>query len=290
MLKTIRLTEKFHNEKDGCVMLLGGFDGLHLGHKRLVKRAKEFDLSIGIMTIAQGKGAHSLFTFEERESIFQNAGIDFVFELPFAEIKDLSPKAFATLLQSEFSPKVFICGDDFRFGKNAAGGAETLKHATQVCVECVKLVTMEGEKISSSFIKECLKSGDVEKANLALGEEFFLMGEVFKDRGIGKALGFPTANILYPKEKFPIKLGVYETRVEIDGKEYRCITNYGARPTFEDHNVLTETYIDGFSGDLYGKRLTVRFVRFLRENQKFESIDALKGQLEKDIGRVRKHD
>lgn len=289
MLKIIPLTQQLNTE-NGCVMLLGGFDGLHVGHKQLVARAKTYGLPIGIMTIFHGKSEQGLFTSFERESIFKNVEIDFVIELPFADIKNLSPEKFIHLLMSKCNVKAFVCGDDFRFGKNAAGNAESIKRAVQVCVEIVDLVQIDGEKASATTVKKHLQTGEVEKANCILGEPFFLIGEVVKDRGVGKTLGFPTANILYPIDKFPLKQGVYETRVCVDGKVYKAITNYGARPTFDENTVLTETYIDGFNGDLYGQTLQIYFVRFLRENQKFDSADALKEQLQKDIKGVREND
>jgi riboflavin kinase/FMN adenylyltransferase len=234
------------------------------------------------MTIFGGKSDSGLFTLLERENIFQNAGIDFAVELAFEEIKDLSAQEFLRLLTAEFSIKAFVCGDDFRFGKGALGTSESLKRDTQVCVEIVPLVMANGKKISSSEIKDLLKTGDITGANELLGEAFFLIGKVFEDRKIGRTLGFPTANILYPKSKFTIKTGVYETRVEYQGKLYKGITNYGARPTYENESVLTETFLHGFSGDLYGEELKVSFVWYLRPVQKFESESALKKQLEKD--------
>jgi riboflavin kinase/FMN adenylyltransferase len=149
---------------------------------------------------------------------------------------------------------------------------------------------MYGEKVSSRAIKTLLQQGEIEKANVLLGQNFFLVGEVVKDRQIGRTLGFPTANIPYPKEKFPLKQGVYETRVCVDGKTYKGITNYGARPTFENTQVLTETYLDGFQGDLYGKQLKVEFIRYLRPVQKFDGVDGLKAQLQADIRTVRNDD
>ena len=287
MLKTLRLTDK--DISTGTAMLLGGFDGLHIGHRHLLSRAKASGLPVGIMTIIGGKD-EGLFTFPEREDIFRRAGLDFVFELDFAEIKELSPKEFLVLLEKEFAPKLFVCGDDFRFGKDAQGSAETIKQSTQVRVEVENLLTVDGEKISTRTVKSWLKKGEVEKANALLGEEFFLVGEVYKDRGVGQTLGFPTANITYPKNKFPLKHGVYETRVEVDGKVYKCITNFGARPTFNNTQTPTETYLDGYAGDLYGKTLTIRFTRFLREITKFENADALQKQLQEDIRRVREND
>ncbi len=284
-MKTVWLTDK--RITSGSVMLLGGFDGLHVGHRQLLSRAKTYDLPIGVMTIVGGKD-EGLFTFEERESIFRANGVDFVFELSFLEIKDLSPSAFLELLQKEFSPKAFICGEDFRFGAGACGTPKWIEEWGQVRVEVLSLVEIAGEKVSSSNVKALLQNGKIEEANLRLGERFFLLGKVEKDRQVGRTLGFPTANIAYPQGKFALKKGVYETRVCVDGKEYKGITNYGARPTFENEIVWTETYLDGFDGDLYGKELRVEFVRFLREITKFSGAEELKAQLTKDIEAVRR--
>jgi riboflavin kinase/FMN adenylyltransferase len=192
------------------------------------------------------------------------------------------------MIEREFSPKIFLCGDDFRFGFQAQGTPEILKASTQVCVEVVKLLKINEEKISSSAIKSLLKNGDIEQANLFLGEDFFLKGEVVKDRQVGRTLGFPTANIIYPKDKFPIKQGVYQTWSEIDGKLYHGVTNFGSRPTFHNDDVVAETHFIGFDGDLYGKTLTVHFTRHLRDVQKFDNIAQLKIQLAKDIQMVQK--
>ena len=287
-MKTVWLTDN-KNTEQGVAMLLGGFDGLHVGHRRLLSYAKESGLPVGVMTIIGGKQGN-LFTFEERERIFTQNGVDFVFELPFEEIKSLTATEFITLLTEKFNPKVFVCGEDFRFGAGAQGTPEILKQSTQVRVEILPLVEVQGEKISSRQIKTLLSAGEIQKANALLGEEFFLTGKVEKDRQIGRTMHFPTANIPYAKEKYPLKQGVYETRVTVEGTTYKGITNYGARPTFDNEKVTTETYLDGFHGDLYGKILTVQFTRYLRDIQKFESMDALKTQLQEDIRRVREHD
>lgn len=274
----------------GTAILLGGFDGLHKGHRLLLEKAKTSGLPIGIMTISGGKEEKNLFTMQEREHIFQKAGVDFVFELPFAEIKSLSAEEFLSLLINEFHPKLFVCGEDFRFGRGAAGTPSLLKQATQVRVEILPLLEENGKKISSGSIKTLLLNGEIERVNEWLGERYFLTGVVEKDRQVGRTIGFPTANIRFSKDKHPIKIGVYETRITLDNKIYKGITNYGARPTFGDTNVWTETHIDGFSGDLYGKEITVEFVRFLRQIERFSSADALKEQLQEDIRRIREND
>lgn len=285
MLKTVWLTEKPHTNFSSA-MLLGGFDGLHVGHTKLLQRAQESGLPVGVMSIVGGK-EKSVFTFEEREEIFKKAGVDFVFELPFAEIKHLSPQSFLQLLQENFQPALFVCGEDFRFGVKAQGTPEMLKQQGQVCVEILPLVKMYGEKVSTRTIKRCLEQGDMPRATALLGGNFFLLGEVVSDRKVGRTIGFPTANIHYPIDKFPLKIGVYETCVTLDGKTYKGITNYGARPTFNNEEVLTETYLDGFEGDLYGRMLKVEFVRFLREIRKFNGVEELKAQLQVDIQSVR---
>ncbi len=272
-----------------CVLLLGGFDGAHLGHCALISCAKSSGLPVGIMTIAGGKG-QAIFTLKERREIFRGLGVDFLLELSFEKIRKLSPKEFSSLLTKEFSVKAFYCGSDFRYGFLAGGTPETLKRDTQVHVETLELIKIDGEKVSASTVKKFLLNGEIERANALLESPFFLTGEVVKDRGVGRTIGFPTANIAYPLEKIALKQGVYQTLVEVDGKEYSAITNYGARPTFQDETVCTETYLDGFSGDLYGQRLTLKFQRFLREIKKFPSVEELKEQLKQDIRRVREND
>lgn len=286
MLKTVWLTDNKDLSK-GCAMLLGGFDGLHVGHRKLLARAKEEGLPVGVMTISGGKDTKGIFTFLERERIFKDNGVDFVFELPFSEIKSLTVEGFLTLLKSEFSPKLFVCGEDFRFGFMAKGTPKTIEEWGQVRVDVLPLVTIDGEKVSSHTVKEYLSNGDVEKANALLGARFFAVGDVVKDRGVGKRIGFPTANVQYADEKFPVKEGVYETRVAVDGKTYKGITNFGARPTFANETKCLETHLDGFDGDLYGREIQVEFVRFLREIKKFDSVEALKNQLTSDVLRIR---
>ena len=287
MLKTIAFRQ--FDKTLPCVILLGGFDGLHLGHRRLVERAKEFGLPIGIMTIDGCKSTGDLFTVAERERIFAEAGVDFALEMPFESIRNLSPAQFIDLLKSGREVKAFVCGTDFRFGFGAKGDFNTIAElGEQVCVE--ELLFEGEEKIGASLVKEKLKLGDVEGANKLLGTCFFVEGEVVADRKVGRKIGFPTANIRYPKGKFEIKQGVYESYAIIDGKEYKGITNYGARPTFSNEQILTETHFISYMGDLYGKTLRIYLKKWLRGNQKFESAEALKNQLTEDVRRVTEND
>ncbi len=275
------------NIGEECILLLGGFDGVHLGHKKLLQAAKKYRLPIGITSIYGGKGK-SIFTQKERQDVFLQLGIDFVLEMDFEKIRALSPQEFLTKLTQNFHIKAFLCGEDFRFGFQAQGDAAFLKEYTQGCVETHSLVQFNGEKVSSTAIKSALEQGEIETANALLDGRFFVVGEVEKDRQIGRTIGFPTANIAYPKGKFPLKKGVYQTQVEIGGKVYKAITNYGARPTFENQAVWTETHLIGFSGDLYGKTLKIEFIRYLRDIQKFQTVEKLQAQLRYDMQCVQK--
>ena len=288
MLNVVRLTENWI-EGAPCVLALGGFDGLHVGHREVVARAKAFSLPVGIMTIVGGKGK-GLFTLPERRDIFLRAGADFALELDFEKIKTMTADEFARALTERFCVSAFVCGEDFRFGAGAQGNAESLKRATHVRVERLALCELDGEKVSSSLVKGRLALGEVERANELLGESYFLLGEVVSGRKVGRTIGFPTANVAYSQDKFPLRFGVYETRIAVEGKEYKGITNFGARPTFDDESVWTESYLDGFSGDLYGKKICVKFVKYLRGIKRFEGAEALRGQLLEDIGRIRTND
>ena len=286
------MLKKFFCERacnEPTVMALGGFDGAHIGHKILIDRAKSTGRTVGIMTITGGKSGKSLFTALERACIFRSLGVDFALELEFEEIKDMSPEKFIAFLGKECNAETFVCGEDFRFGKGALGTPKTIEDlGKNVFVE--KILYDGDEKVGSSLIKRCLEKGEIERANTLLGFPFFLQGEVVKDRGVGALIGFPTANIPYPEEKFPLEKGVYESRVFVDGKEYKGITNYGARPTFDNDVVVTETHLISYMGNLYGKTLQVQFIKKLRENKKFENVEKLKEQLEKDVRRVTKDD
>ena len=285
MFQTVAFTKQTNMR--GGVILLGGFDGLHVGHRRLLARALEYGLPVGVMTIVGGKPNGCLFTLRERERVFSLAGVDFAFELPFEEIREMSSEEFIEALEAQFAPVAFVCGEDFRFGKAALGTPDSLRAKTRAQVDVLPLMELGGEKVSSSTVKRLLGAGELTMVGELLGEPFFLLGEVVSGRKVGRTIGFPTANMIYPEEKFSIPLGVYETRVVVDGRTYKGITNFGAKPTFSDGQVCVETFLDGFSGDLYGREITVRFVRKIRDIQKFESVEKLKAQLQIDLTTIR---
>lgn len=297
----MKIFDFYNKEQTPMVLALGFFDSLHIGHSEIIASckllAKRLNATDVVFTFENDvasvfkKSRGLVFTFEERVQKFKNLKVNSLILTKFTkEFSQIEPLDFLKMLINNFNVLGIVCGNDYTFGKDGAGTVSTLVEfckLNEIELKIVNQVNLNGEKVSTSLIKKNLSLGKIEVANKLLGMPYFISGEVKKDRQVGRSLGFPTANVNLNSQKLPIKLGVYKTFVEIDGKTYKCITNFGARPTFDLDDVLTETYIDGFCGDLYGKTLTIYFESFLRDLIKFNSVDDLKLQLEKDLGAIR---
>lgn len=286
-MKLINYGEKI---PDNLTLALGYFDAVHKGHIAVLERAVSIAKSKGLVPTALiftgGKSKTDVFTLSERADKIFACGIEIIIVKPLDRAFMAKTKEeFLTELSSLYFISSVVSGVDFTFGKGALGGVQTLKEffgEDKVYTE--SLLSDNSGKFSSTKIKEALSFGDIKLANFYLGSNYYISGLVFKGKGLGNTLDFPTANIVLSSEKFKIKQGVYKTFVVIDGVKYKSITNYGTQPTVLGNDVIVETYIDGFSGDLYGKNLTVYFDEFLREIKKFSSLEELKEQLIKDKG------
>lgn len=273
------------------VTALGFFDGVHIAHAALLKEtvalAKRQGAVPALFTFAQTprRAESKLLSLESRLLQFEKHGIEVAFVANFDALCSLSPDAFVRdVLQAVCHANAAVCGYNFRFGKNAAGDAEKL---LQLLPQSLVLppVLHDGETVSSSRIRRLIENGEVEKAAELLGAPYTLSAPVTHGKALGRTLGFPTAN-MQPHELMP-KSGVYETRVSFDGKEFVGLTDIGTRPTVEgDGECRMETHIPDFSGDLYGKTVSVTFLRRLRGELCFSSVDELKAQLQKDISLV----
>ena len=267
-----------------CALLLGGFDGLHIGHSVLLKAAKETGLPVGATLLTGNKAGGNVFTFEEREGIFSRAGASFVLELPFTEeLKNTSAQDFLKNLFSQVEAKAVFCGEDFRFGRHALGTPELVKELAPCPVRVLPLQTENGKKIATSQIKELLAIGDIRGANRLLLEPYFIRGRVEHGRKTGRTYGFPTINLTYPAEKFPIKEGVYGGSTRTPFGTFPALIHFGECPTFGVTYKKVEAYLKGFEGDLYDKTVEICPARYLRPVQKFAGREALEAQLERDM-------
>lgn len=281
---------------------LGNFDGVHRGHTALLKKATEKGTCThsAVWTfrrhprLCSGDESFSaLTTTEQRLSLFADAGIDLAVLCDFPDVKDVSPEDFALrILYNECHVRRAVCGYNFRYGKNASGTPTALSEelkalgAEEITVDAVKSV--DGAVISSSAIRRFLEEGDIERANDFLGREFCISLPVSEGQRLGRTLGLPTVNQVFPPHLVIPRHGVYAAKCTVDGKEYKAIANIGVRPTVISHaeNVNCETHIIGFSGDLYGKTVPVRLCRFLRDEKKFSSVDELKSAILADEERA----
>ncbi len=279
--------------KKPSIMCLGYFDAVHLGHTKIIELAKnianEKGLIVEVFIFVGGKNnTPDVFNFEERLIKLRALGVD-------AVIYKALDKSFMSKSKEEFLNEVFslyrvealVVGEDYTFGKNAEGNIDFLKKYCEKLGKkvyvCDKVLSLNGNKISTKDIKSALINGDIKLANSLLGSNYFFRGEVVKGKRLGTKIGFPTANIELKSDKLLIKKGVYLTCTIIDGKIYSCLTNVGNQPTVNGNSEIIETYIDNYSGDLYGKAISVYFIERIRDIVKFDSINDLKAQLTKDM-------
>ena len=273
-------------------LVIGLFDGVHLGHQELIQEAKKDQREITCLTFSSSM-AHSiahksgglLLTEDEKEEKLKELGISRELVLPFdKETKNTSKEAFLSFLQS-LSPTRIIVGEDFTFGKNIEGKAKDLFSLKEKGIEItiLSLKEQDGEKISSSRIRRLLLDGNVEKAKELLSYPFFYTGEVKAGKHNGKRIGFPTVNIEVEPLKVKLKEGVYLTKTSVLGHTYLSMTNVGNHPTIDPLSIsIIETYLLGFDEEIYGKTIRVEFFAFLRPQQKFNSVNELHSQLQQD--------
>lgn len=281
------LADSKNSATENSVCGIGGFDGVHRGHQKVVSLAKQLAGShkkTGIVTfsplpffILQKTPICCLTPEFEKEEIFQEMGIDFIYYFGFSEnFAQLSPEGFVELVVKQIRPSIVVVGENFHFGRLRKGNAMVLKDLARdfFHVEILPRIADDGT-ISSTRIRELLLLGNVQAANRLLGREYSISGTVIKGRGRGQTLGFPTINITAPEHKLIPLDGVYKVRVVADRQEY-----LGAM--FCRHDLL-EVHIIGFSGDLYGKVVMVRFLARIRGIEDFADEEALRSAIAADI-------
>lgn len=280
-----------------CVLALGFFDGVHLGHRRLIEAASakgaELGVRHGVLTFPSEAGlkggAARLTDTDEKLKLIENAGAEIALLCDFDAVANMTPEEFVDrVLISDLNCKVCYAGYNFRFGKNAAGDAETLcrlmadRGAEAVILEEFRI---DGNEVSASAVRRCLAEGDPRRAAKLLGRPYSVDGTVERGRSVGTQLGTPTVNTSLDGRVLP-RLGVYRTAVIARGKLYTGITNIGICPTFALRTAHAETHILNFNGDLYGEKVQIFLLDFLRDEDKFSDANELKKQIRVDILRI----
>jgi len=283
-----------------CVLTLGNFDGVHAAHRLVLElaagRARERALPAAVVTfdphptviVAPERKPKLLMTLAQRLEIFAETGMDLAWVIPFSrDFSELAPLAFLGHLGRALAPRELHVGRQFRFGKDRAGDLETLEawgSAAGCEIHGHALRAYDGGHLSSTRIRAALSAGDVGEAAALLGHPYALTGIVVEGERRGRNLGFPTANLAWEQEQLPA-FGVYASEVTGAhlGGPRRGLTNVGEKPTFGGRATTVETHIPGFSGDLYGAHLEVRFLHRLRGEMKFSGVEELRSQIARDV-------
>lgn len=286
----------------GCVVTLGNFDGVHLGHQlllqRLNERSRELNLPSMLITFEpqpreffRGTSVPARLTrFREKIALLRKTSLDRVLCLPFNEQLANLPAHYVieNFLVDRLDVGHVVVGDDFRFGRGAEGDFQMLKQRGAelgFSVSHLDTQSVQGERVSSSRIRELLGAGDLDRAQTLLGHPYFIMGRVVYGRQLGRQLGVPTANIRLQRYRAALE-GVFAVEVAGLSKVYQGIANIGVRPTVDGSEPLLEVHLFDFEGDIYGELLSVTFLKKIRDEMKFESIDILKSQIQQDIDHI----
>jgi riboflavin kinase/FMN adenylyltransferase len=289
-----------HNMDKNTVLALGFFDGIHIGHQKLLRRGKEIALEQNLYSslltfknhpievLHPGLCFPYLTTVDEKIHIAKMFGLDYFFIIDFTrEFSILSPEAFLNdILRCALRGEIFVVGKDYRFGFAAAGDVDYLKEISSAFagrVEVVDNVITAYGKVSSNFIRESIMSGRMKRANLNLGYWYSIEGIVKPGKQIGEKLGIPTANLSIPIDKANPRPGVYCVLVMVDKVMYEGICHIGDQPTFNGTDYTIEVHLFRFSGNLYGKKLRVFFLEHVRDTIKFPDAEAMLTQVHADI-------
>ena len=288
------------------VLTIGTFDGVHLGHQKIVERVVTTARQEGLlatvftffphprMVVQHDKGLKLIHTLEEKKQLLQQLGVDLLVVQPFNEaFAQLSAEEFvSTILVQHLNVKKVIIGYDHRFGRNRTANIDDMRLFGEkygFAVEEISVQEVDEVSVSSTKIREALNKGDVTTAEHYLGTPYSLTGRVVHGLKLGRTLGYPTANIQVTEDyKLIPKDGVYAVYSYIDGRKVYGMMSIGKNPTIEGKGASIEVYFFDFNGDLYDQKLTIEFVQYLREEQKFATIDLLKKQLQDDETAARK--
>jgi len=303
-MELIRGLSGAHRLAGGCVLTIGTYDGIHLGHQALLARLHEHAVrraaAAVLMTfepmpreyLAPDDPPARLTSLRERWRILSGTRLHYLWLLRFGEaLRNLPGEAFAQLLARELRPRVVVVGHDFRFGRHGEATAAVLAAAgTRLGfdVDVLGPVTLEGERISSSGVRAALARGDFERARRWLGRPWSMRGRVIQGKRLGRDLGFPTANLLLERRRAPVA-GIFAVRVHgVASAALPGVASLGTRPTIGGVEALLEAHLFDFSGELYGREIEVEFAAKLRDEASFPTLEALTAQMRRDAADARR--
>lgn len=285
-------------EKCPRSIALGFFDGIHVGHRRIIELARDKAINLGIRSVClsfvdfPNSEAKTILSLDERIEVLSQIGIDEFIVIRFTDaVRNMSPEDFyKKFLMEKFDAQALFSGVDYTFGQGGKGNIELLKKLAKNDAEIhiVDDITLDGKRISSTWIRNAIEEGNMELVMTLLGGiSYSVKGVVKEGKKLGRTLGFPTINQSFPSDKYPCRKGVYKSLTIVDGKEYKSISNVGLRPTVENSdNVNCETYIYDFNRNIYGVNAEVKLLEFIRDEKKFSSADELKAQVMSDKEKV----
>lgn len=305
-MKIIRGIANIKNQISQCVLTLGNFDGVHLGHQQLINhlitQGKRLNLPTVVMLFepqpleffCPDNAPSRLTSFQEKVILIEKLGIDYIIAIPFNQTfaKMSADNFIQDWLINKLQAKYIAIGDDFRFGYERKGDINLLEHYTQTygfAVESIPTFVFDHLRVSSTAVRKALSNNDFQLAHCLLGRNYAIAGRVIHGNALARQLGFPTANIHLHRKK-PALQGVYLVKVKnsCSQQSYHGIANIGIRPTIEGKKAILEVNLFDFSGDLYGQYLDVTFVKKLRDEKKFNSLTELKEQITQDVCTAKK--
>lgn len=285
------------------VVALGNFDGVHIGHKELIRRAKEsakiagmksavFTFSNHPRNLISGGNVKNILYPEQKIQIIDSLGVDYLFNIPFTnEICHLDPTDYVDrILIDKFKMKEVYCGFNYHFGYKAGGNIRLLMDLSLsrgFGIQVMEPFKVGNDVVSSTLIRNMIEAGDLENCKVFLGRNYNIGGTVVVGKRNGRKFGFPTCNIVIDSTMITPPNGVYVTFCNVDGKRYPSITNVGVKPTIGIFDKNIETHIFNFNQDLYGRRINVEFLKKIRDEIKFNSIDELTKQISDDCIKVK---
>lgn len=290
--------EDFKQLEETCTAL-GNFDGVHVGHQTLIRaaaeKAEEKGLASAVFSFSNhpkslipgARPVKNIVYSEEKEALIEKLGVDYLVNIPFTEeIMRMSPEAFVkTFLKDKMNAKEVFCGFNYHFGYKGEGDTKMLRilgakygfHVNEV-----KPVSVDGDIVSSTLIRNMIMAGEMEECSKYLGRNYDIGGEVVVGNRLGRSIGFPTSNIMIDESMVTPPNGVYITYCIYNGVKYPSITNVGVKPTIGTFKKNMETHIFNFNKELYGKMIKIEFIKKTRDEVKFAGIDELSAQIAKD--------